>query len=324
MKYRAVVIGAGGIAEHHLQAMAGMNSIEPVAIADLREDRAELLARQFGLKAYTDYKWMVLREKPNIAVITLPHYLHKEAAILCAEAGCHIVLEKPMALNTAECAQIISVVKAEKVKLLVGHTQHYIPENRKAKELIGQGSLGRLIMINDTRHVNYFNDERPAWFLEKAKSGGGILMNLGSHSVDKVQWFSDSRIAKVRAVVTRFGARGDVEGSGAVFLQTANGIAATVCQSGYGGVPRNETELIFTGGMMRLVSGQGLWVSENGAYKAVHVEEKIAPFELQFLDLIDCIENGKIPECTMEYSQSLIAAIEGIYRSDEAGEEISL
>jgi len=322
--YRVAVIGAGEIAKFHLQAMTEIKQLQAVAIADVVLDRAIVAGNWFQIAAYADYKEMVQREQPDIVVITLPHYLHREAAAWSAEQGCHILLEKPMALNAWECEEIIQAVRRSQVALMIGHTQHYKPENRKAKELIAQGSLGELVMINDTRHVHYFREDRPSWFLEKAKAGGGIMMNLGVHSVDKIQWLTGSGIERVKASLSYFGDKGDIEGSGLVYLETSTGVAATISQSGYRGVPRDETELIFTSGMLKIVSGKGVWLSDGGEYRRVELEEKTNPFTLQFIDLLEAIETGVEPDCSGEYAKSVVSVIEAIYLSHQLGTELAV
>ncbi|MEF3302259.1 Gfo/Idh/MocA family protein [Paenibacillus sp. GYB003] len=321
MAYKVAVVGGGGIANSHLEALRLTERLEACAVADISRERAEAVAAKFGIAAYTDYRDMIEREKPDIAVVTLPHFLHKEASIFAASRGCHIMLEKPMALNARECDDIIEAVRRAGVRLMVGHTQHYIEHNRVAKTIVEEGRLGRLVMINDVRHLNYYADTRPGWFFEKAKAGGGIFMNLGSHSVDKIQWLTGSRITQAKGAVSHYGEKGDIEGSGTAWLLTESGVAATVAQSGYAGVSRNETELIFTGGMMRLATGQGLWISEAGRYVEVPVVREAPPFVLQFRDLLRYIEEGVEPSASMAYSRSVVAVIEAIYRSHDSGEQ---
>lgn len=321
MGYRVALIGGGGIAVSHFEALRQMDRLQAVAVADISRERAESLGKEYGVAAYTDYREMIEREKPDIAVITLPHFLHKEAALFAAEQGCHLMLEKPMALNAAECGEIIEGVRRAGVKLMVGHTQHYIAHNRAAKAIIEEGRLGTLVMINDTRHVPYYRDSRPAWFFEKAKAGGGIFMNLGSHSVDKIQWLTGSRIAQVKASVSHYGTKGDIEGSGIAWLRTESGIPATISQSGYTGVSRNDTELVFTNGMLKLATGLGLWISEDGQYVEVPVTKEAPAFVLQFNDLIRYIEDGIEPSSSMEYSRSVVSVVEAMYRSSETGTE---
>lgn len=318
---RVAVIGAGIISARHVEAALGTEGLEPCAVADIMPERAQQLADRFGIAAYGDYRDMIEREKPDIAVIALPHFLHREAAEFCASRGCHIMLEKPMALNTEECDAIAAAARRGGVRLMVGHTQHYHAENIRARDIVRSGELGRLVMINDVRHLFYFKDERPAWFFERAKAGGGIMANLGTHSIDKIQWLTGSRVRRIKAAVGRPGLKGDIEGSGVLFLDLDGGVPATVSQSGYPGVSRNETELIFTGGMLKLATGKGLWISRGGEYEPVEVRETARPFVLQFRDLLAAIREGREPECSAAYGRSVIAALEAVYRSAETGRE---
>jgi len=324
MKYRVALIGGGGIAGSHLEAIMSMERLIPCAVADMQERRSGDLAAKYGVHPYTDYREMISKERPDIAVITLPHFLHKDAALFAAEHGCHILLEKPMALNTAECDEIAAAVGRNRVKLMVGHTQHYIATNIRAKQWISEGSLGRLVMINDRRHLPYDQPSRPDWFFEKSKAGGGILTNLGSHTIDKVQWLMNGRITKVKASIDYYLGRGDIEGGGVAFLETNVGVPATMSQSGYPGVAINETELLFNQGSMRLITGVGLWVSEGGAYREVKVDPMENPFILQFNDLLHSIQEDRDPDCSIAYSRSVVTAVESLYRSHESGKEIEV
>lgn len=324
MAYRVAVIGGGGIAAGHFRALQQMEDVQAVAVAELSRERADSLAAEHGLVAYTDYREMIVREKPDIAVVTLPHFLHKEASVFAVEHGCHLMLEKPMALNTAECDVVIEAVERAGVKAMVGHTQHYIATNQAAKAIIEAGTLGKLVMIHDVRHVDYYRATRPDWFFDKAKAGGGIFMNLGSHSVDKIQWLTDSRIVEVKASVSYYGVKGDIEGSGIAWMRTESGVSAVVTQSGYPGVGRNETELIFTNGMLRLETGKSLSISQNGVYEAISVREAELPFVLQYRDLLRFIEDGVEPSSSLRYARSVVAAVEAMYSSNETGREQSI
>ncbi|SDD40738.1 Predicted dehydrogenase [Paenibacillus sp. UNCCL117] len=322
MNYRVAVIGAGGIAGPHLAALHQLERTTPVAIADIQEDRARERAQAYeGVNSYKDYREMLQVEKPDIAIVTLPHFLHKEAALACAEAGAHLLLEKPMALDVKECDEILEAVNRSGIRVLVGHTQRYIAENLEAKRRIDLGELGRLVMINDARHVDYFHDKRPGWFFERRLAGGGILANLGSHSIDKAVWLSGSRVIRVKAIVSPHGGKGDIEGGGAVFLHHENGTATTIVQSGFKGAARNETELLFTGGKLRLRTSTSLDISTGSDYEPIEVQKEQLPFILQLLDLISHIETGSETACTLEDSRHIVAVIEALYRSHASGRE---
>lgn len=326
MRYRVALIGAGGISRHHLDAIRqlGPERLTAVAVVEPDEAKGRVVATEYGLRWYDDYREMIIQEQPDIAIIALPHHLHEECAVFCAANGSHLLLEKPMALSSASCDVILNAVREAGVTLMVGHTQHYLPENRQAKALIGSGRLGKLVAIHDTRHKAYFEEDRPRWFLEKEKAGGGILMNLGAHSIDKIQWLTGSRVTKVKAVLSYEAPIGNVEGSGVVLAETEGGIGAVIVQSGYPGVAKDETELIFTGGMARLVSHQGLWISRDGQYEPAEefqAQEAEEPFAAQLDDLLDAIEHHTEPECSGEYAKSVISVLEAVYRSQEEGAE---
>ncbi|MGP0583504.1 Gfo/Idh/MocA family protein [Paenibacillus timonensis] len=326
MSYRVALIGAGGISRNHLDAIRqlGPERLSAVAVAEPDEVKGRAVATEYGLNLFNDYREMIVQEKPDIAIIALPHHLHEECAVFCAAKGCHLLLEKPMAISSASCDAILTAVREAGVSLLVGHTQHYLPANRIAKALIASGRLGKLVAIHDTRHKSYFEEERPRWFLEKEKAGGGILMNLGAHSIDKVQWLTGTRVTKVKAMLSYEAPIGNVEGSGVVLAETEGGIAVVIVQSGYAGVAKDETELIFTGGMARLVSHQGLWISRDGQYELVEGDvdpEAESPFAAQLHDLLDAIEQHSEPECSGEYAKSVITVLETVYRSQATGVE---
>ncbi|MFS0723612.1 Gfo/Idh/MocA family protein [Paenibacillus sp. 1P07SE] len=321
---KTAVLGAGKIADSHFEAIRAVDGFAACAVVDIDKDKAHAFGERYDIRAYTDYREMFDKECPDVAIIALPHFLHREAALYAAARGCHLLLEKPMALDVQQCDDILAAVREYNVRLLIGHTQHYFAENQRAKEILRSGELGQLVMINDVRHVQYYSDNRPEWFFQKKLSGGGILTNLGAHAVDKIQWITDSRVRSVKASLSRHGARGDVEGSGVIYLELDNGIPATISQSGYAGASRNETELVFTGGMLKLVTGSGLWISRSGAYEPVEMAAAADPYELQYIDLLMSIRERQESYSSGEYGRSVVAAIEHIYRSAATGAEQEL
>jgi predicted dehydrogenase len=321
-KFRAVIVGAGAIARDHARVLSQDPRTELAGIADIDYSKAQTLASASHTVAYADYKTMVGELRPDIAIITLPHYLHKTAAIDCIERGCHVLMEKPMALNIAECAEMNAAARKHGVYLAVGHMQHHYAANRKAKEIIASGRLGRLISIFERRHYPYFLPERPDWFLDKARSGGGVMINLGSHCIDKMQWIGGSPIAKVKASLTYYGTRGNVEGSGSLLMQTAAGVSAMVSLCGYNNVPVNETEFLGTEGQLKLVGSHTLWIAgEDRTYEQVDTGEPVSVFDAQWSAFLDDIAGNGPTDNSGEYGQSVCAVIDAIYRSDATGTE---
>jgi predicted dehydrogenase len=324
MKYKVAIIGAGNISKGHMQAIADMEQLEFAGVADVVLERAEEAAEKYGTKAYHDYKEMVLEQRPDIVLNTLPPFLHREVSVWCADQGCHLLLEKPMAPTVEDCDAIIEASKRNGVKLLVSHSIHYIHDNILAKEVIESKRLGELIMITDSRHVTYYQPNRPNWCYWKAQAGGGIFTNLGTHSIDRVQWITGSPIVKVKASFTYGFPIGDVESSGIAYVETASGVAATISQSGHGGVNRNEAEFMFTNGMMRLATGAGVWVSDGGKYEPIDLTGAVNSFVLQFKDIVDAIENGTDPGCSGEYARSVVKVVNTMYESHRQGRDLTV
>ncbi|QHE52874.1 Gfo/Idh/MocA family protein [Pontibacillus sp. HMF3514] len=321
MSLTVALIGAGIISSEHLKAISRMKELQAIAVADIDEAKVKEVSREYNLIGYVDYRELVQNENPDIVVISLPHFLHKDAAIFCARNGCHILLEKPMALNTQECDEILQAALDHDVQLMIGHIQHYFPENDVAKKMIHEGDLGELVQITETRHMNYFKQDRPAWFLERDKAGGGIMMNLGAHSIDKIQWLLNSRFSRVMSNLSfhsrHLGISSDIEGSGLMYLETEKGVPVTISISGYEVVPKHITELIFTKGMMKVEVGKGVYVSQGGSYSQVPTPSDKSPFEKQFMELIDAIQGKRILENSGSYGKSVVNVIQGIYESHE-------
>jgi len=325
MTMTAALLGAGTIGDAHLQAIADLDGIAAVGAADINAERIKQTEARFGVKSFTDYRKMIDEVRPDIAIIALPHFLHKEAAVYCASRGCHLLLEKPMALTASECDEIVAAADRAGVVVFVGHTQQFLSYNLAAKALISNTELGKLVMIGESRHGLYFTPDRPAWFLNPALSGGGIVANLGAHAIDKLQWLTDSRIAKVRATLSYEAEQyPDTEGSAAMLLTTSEGVPCTVNLSGYAGAPGEVTELVFTNGMIRIVNHQSLWLSRGGDYEEVAVEQVVDPLRLQLIELASCIREDRQPYCSGEYGSSVVKVIEAVYASHKKGEEIEL
>lgn len=312
------IIGAGAISESHIGALIGMKDVRVTAVADIILGKAEKLAAGYSIKAYSDYKEMLDREKPDIMIITLPHFLHRQAVADCAERGCGILLEKPMAMDETECDDIIDICDNHGVKLMIGHVRHFYNCYNRIREIISSNRLGELIMITNVRYCNYFAPSRPDWFFHKKTAGGGIVMNLGSHSFDIIQYLSGSRVKTVSAKVGRFAEDAEVEGNAQIFAVLENGVTASITLSGYVSVPRSETELIFTKGMIKTTDAGGciLFMGKDGVCEEMEAVKE-NPFRLQMERFVKSIAENLPSPVTGEYGRSVVRAIKAVYESGE-------
>src|SRR5690554_484503 len=133
-KIRVAVIGCGSISKHrHIPEYADNANVQLVAFCDIVAERAEGYASQHeGAKAYTDYKQLLAEIKPDAVSVCLPNYLHAEVSIAAANAGAHVLVEKPMAVTAEEGEAMIAAAHANNVYLMVGHNQRLMRPHVKA------------------------------------------------------------------------------------------------------------------------------------------------------------------------------------------------
>lgn len=307
------MIGAGIIGANHLAAVAAHPDTRLTAVADLVLSRAENAAAPYGARAYQDYEQMLEHEALDLVIINLPHGLHEACAAACAEKHVHILLEKPMSVSYESCVRINEACARNGVLLQVGHVQRYIPQNRAARELIESGKLGTLAVISDLRTNNYFVPNRPRWFLDKAMAGGGISMNYAAHSLDKIQYLTQSSVTWAVGGCTYLQPGTDVDGSAQMLLCTESGISASITLCGYPVVPVDETMLFFANGSLRLHTGRDLSVTYGGAYETVDASRYPSAFDAQWADFISGVRAGRILHCDGAYAASIVHTIEQLY-----------
>lgn len=311
------VIGAGIISKKHLDALEKHPKTEVAAIADLDSKKVEQAAEACGAAAYTDYKEMLEQERLDMVIINLPHALHEESSLLCVKKGIHVLLEKPMSISGTSCKRITQAFEEAGLVLQIGHVQRYFPENQKAKELILSGRYGKLVMIEDVRTSLYFTSARPAWFLKKELSGGGIMMNLGAHSLDKIMYLTDSRIKDIHGYCGCEMPGCKVEGRTQALLKTESGVSASITLCGYNDMPVNETTLYCTKGVIKLSTGTGLSVWNGSELEEVEFSSNLQPFDQQLFDFVEAVEGRRRPVTDGSYSGEIIEMIEQIYRQNE-------
>ena len=310
---KAGLIGCGKISANHISAFEELQDAKIVAVCDLIEENLSVAIQKTGAKAYKDYREMLSKEKLDLAVITLPHSLHCEATCVAAEFGVNVFLEKPMGISVSECEKMIDICRRNNVMLWVGDPQRYHGGNIVAKELINSGEYGSLIAISETRCTNYFSESRPKWFLNKKTSGGGILMNLGAHTIDRIKYLTDSEICEVHGKIhIRDGY--DVEDTAQVFGITENGVSVTMNLSGNAESGHYATYLYLTGGEIRITS----YCSRVSACKADGVFEdfdvpQTPVMKAQIADVIRTLKSGEKPIVSGEYGKEIIRVIESIY-----------
>jgi phthalate 4,5-cis-dihydrodiol dehydrogenase len=246
------IIGAGHFGEKHAEAIAELDNVRLVASSRTNETALNEFVRKYGGRAYTDYRNLLADNAVDTVMIATPHHLHTDIALLAAKAGKHILLEKPMAPTLDECDQIIQDANEFGVKLMVGHTNRFLPAYQKAKEIIDSGELGEIVFGNSIMCKFWMESNRRDWHLDR-DTAGGMWLTVGIHCLDRLTWLIDSSIQSVCAQFDTRSHDQKADDIGLIFLRYANGTMGTVTSIGYAtGTPQNFAQITCTKGVLKI------------------------------------------------------------------------
>ena len=182
------LIGCGDISERRIApAMRDLKNCDLVSVSRAQSDLAAAFAGRFEAKRwYSD--WVEQIKDPDIdaVYVATPVNLHTEQTIAAAEAGKHVLCEKPMAMNAAECRKMIAACEVNGVKLGIAYYRHYYPVIHRIKELIQSEKIGKVTVAQ----MNAFSRHNPqpgeprAWLLDAKQSGGGPMIDFGVHRLE--------------------------------------------------------------------------------------------------------------------------------------------
>jgi len=225
-------IGVGGA--EILPAMESMEQIALVAGADIVPATLDRFAGRYP-EARTYRSAKDLCEDPNVEAVWVssPNRLHAEHAIMAAERGKHIVVEKPMATTLEDASRMVEAAERNGVKLLAGHTRAFVTPIRAMRRLIASGRYGDLRALNIWSYSDWMLRPRTQDELDLAQ-GGGIPYRQGPHQVDTVRLLGGGMLRSVRAQVGQWMSERPIPGYYAAFLEFESGVPATIVHNGYG------------------------------------------------------------------------------------------
>jgi predicted dehydrogenase len=204
---RIGMIGAGGIAQSaHLPAAASLPGlVQLVAVADVNEAAARSAAAGFGADSYADYRRLLERKDIEMVVVTTPEFLHREQVVAAAEAGKHILCEKPMASSLADADAMIAASERTGVRLMVGHSRRFTARYQAIRRAVDSGEVGevRLIRENERRsrpplgQTGYY--WHPGHWTGNPKFSVGVALTNAIHETDLCGWFAGAEPVRVFA-----------------------------------------------------------------------------------------------------------------------------
>ena len=322
---RLGIVGAGAVAGLHAHGAAVLDGVELSAVCDLLPEAAAAVAEPWGAAVFTDYNAMLAAGVVDAIVINTPHSLHKDMVLAAAAHGVHVLVEKPMATTMADCHLMEQACARANVVMVVGLIQHFMAEKLALQQALATGKLGQVLMIHDYRSTDYRPGTRPAWFFDKAISGGGAFINIGAHCLDRSLWVGGAPAVRISATtLNRFGA--PVETDGAMELLLANGVQLRITI--VSDTPRNIDEMLVVCefGTVTVDPRHGTIMEIDGEQTVLHTSTPADiqnAFTAQLADFVAAV-GGAEPSVSGQHAKHVVELVLAAYDSVDNGTAVDV
>lgn len=330
MTLRVAFTGTGFIARVHVLAAQKLPEVECVAVVNHRQESMARFAAEFGLpRQYLTVEELLADGGVDALVVGTPNYLHAPQTIAALEAGVHVMVEKPMAMNAAEAEDMVAASRRSGALLMVAHCWRFDPEVRWLRQQVEAGRLGQIVRTKGYGvHVNW----GPAgWFTRRQFAGGGALADMGIHALDTARFLlGDPQPVSVYARIGTHYGHYDVDDTGVIVVNWENG-AVSVIESGwwqpYADGPEAATQLYGTAGFgqvfpTRLVLGGEEVDSGFPPVREPHCPQSL--YDDQMAYFVDCIRQDRTPVPGGVEGWVNMRVVDAAYRSSETGEVIRI
>ena len=219
----SVRIGMMSFAHMHAYSYAGcvnqLSEVELLGVADHDPERARKVAETFHTRAFPSYEEL-LRQDIAAVIIGSENIRHPELTAMAAQAGKHVLCEKPIATTIADAQAMIDVCKRNGVQLMTAFPCRYSPAMIRVRELVDAGSIGEILAIRGTNQGRMPG----GWFIEKDKSGGGAVIDHTVHVADLMRWLLKSEPSEVYAEISNAMHHEEYDDVGQLTITFDNGV----------------------------------------------------------------------------------------------------
>ncbi|QDU96034.1 Gfo/Idh/MocA family protein [Lignipirellula cremea] len=353
-RIKTAIIGCGKIGQTHAQALSTLAESEFVAVCDAQLSRAQSFAEQYRVQAFDSVAEMLSRADVEAVTICTPHPLHEEPCLQAAQAGVHVLIEKPMASSLKSCDAMLEAADKGQIKLGIVSQRRLFEPVQRMKAAIDAGKIGKPILgafsMFSWRDQAYYQSDpwRGKWETE----GGGVLVNQSPHMLDMLQWFmgeidevsgywsnlnhpymevEDTALAMIRF---KSGALGNVVAS----LSQKPGIYTKIHIHGANGASvgvQTDTGATFVAGMSGVTEPplNDVWTipgeeHQLGEFEAADrqsfqtIDVATHYHALQIQDFLRSILEDRSPLVTGEEGRIVVEMFTAIYRSNELGRPV--
>jgi predicted dehydrogenase len=278
-KVRVAILGCGGMAGAHARRFKPNPDVEIVALSDVSEDVVNAyidknLADYPRPAVFTDPARMYAEAKPDAVTIVTPHTLHFEHGMQALDAGCHVLMEKPMVTEADQAYKLAAKVKETGKVFTIGYNTPCTPEFRYLRNVIRNGELGKLETVSGWLTQNWRQATAGSWRQNPALSGGGQMYDSGAHLFNSLVWLVEQPVGEVLAFTDNVGTPVDINGT--ANIRFANGVLATITIVGNCPNSGAGMYLSFTDGRVEVDGWNGTWIK---VFKRDGGEVKYPPIE---------------------------------------------
>ncbi len=353
---RVGLIGCGKVGQIHAAALRGVAEAELAAVCDVSAERARAFAERYGARDYTDVDAMLREAKVEAVVIGTPHPLHAAPAVRAAEAGAHVLVEKPLAATLADCDAMLAAADRAGVLLGVISQRRFYEPVRRMKDAIDAGKIGRpalgVFTMYSWREPAYYQSDpwRGKWDTE----GGGVLVNQSPHQLDLLRWLLGP-VAEVSGYWANVNHPGvEVDDTAVAALRFRNGglgaIVTSVAQkpgiytkvhvhgtSGASVGVETDRGATFIAGVTAVSEPplNDVWTipGEEHLLAAFQAEDRARFAQvdatthyhgLQIRDFLTAVREGRPPLVTGEDGRAVVELFTAIYRSNREGRPVAI
>jgi len=313
------LIGCGDISKKRVAP--GLRDAENSKLISVnRSDfsKAESFAKEFGAEKWIkDWKDLITDSDINAVYIATPVYLHAEQTIAAAEAGKHVLCEKSMALNTAEADKMLDACKANNVKLGIAYYRYLYPSINRIKGIIASGEIGKVVHIQSNNFENFNRQpgEPRYWLLEKEKSGGGPMMDMGCHRIEVFTNIAGT-INQVESFNNNIVFKREVEDSSIAHFKFENGATGILTSSHAAKEAKDTLDIYGSEGSIHvpvLNEGTITIVNSNGTRTEKYPNHPNVHQPL-IEDFIQAIIENREPAVTGKMAREITRILDNIYR----------
>jgi len=313
------LIGCGDIARKRVAAaLRDTPRSELVAVTRAQASLAEAFAREFGARRwYADWQELLTDKEINAIYVATPVHLHVAQTIRAAEAGKHVLCEKPMAMNPAECERMIAASRANGVKLGIAYYRHFYPVIERIKSLLSDGEIGQpvLAQINAYEWFNPQSEEPRSWLTRVELAGGGPMFDFGCHRIEVLMNLFGP-IQRTVAITANAIFTREVEDTAAAVFKFARGMCGTLVVSHAASEPQDTLDIFGTRGSIHvstLNKGSLRITNEQGEREESHPPAANIHQPL-INDFIDAVLMNREPRVSGEIGRSVAEIEEQIYK----------